>query len=75
MAIILEIKGDELRLIVEDDGTGFTASEPAGSPRQFGLVGMRERIALIHGVLDVESIPDHGTTLFIRVPLGQRLQP
>jgi signal transduction histidine kinase len=35
---------------------------------------MRERLALVHGTLDVESAPGSGTTLFISIPLW-RNQP
>jgi len=34
-----------------------------------GLLGMRERLALVDGSLEVESSPGAGTTLFVRVPV------
>ena len=75
LSVILEIKDEVVRLIVEDDGNGFDLERVQGAIKasgQFGLVGIRERLALIHGGLDVETIPGHGTTLFITVPIGQR---
>jgi signal transduction histidine kinase len=75
LSVILEVKGDTVRMIVEDDGDGFDqerVQSGTGASGQFGLVGMRERLALVHGTLDVESTPGHGTTLFIEVPIGQR---
>ena len=42
----------ELHLRVADDGAGFDADEPTAG---FGLVGMRERAALMGGTLDVVS--------------------
>jgi signal transduction histidine kinase len=33
-----------------------------------GLVGIRERVALVGGTLEIESQPGSGTTLFIRIP-------
>ncbi|WP_437963125.1 response regulator [Sorangium sp. So ce260] len=53
---------------VEDDGLGFDP-ETAGNGR-LGLVGMRERVAMAGGELDVESIPGAGTTVIARVPTG-----
>jgi signal transduction histidine kinase len=73
VGIILETKDDVIRMIVEDDGKGFTPDDggsPTAAARQFGLLGMRERLALVHGELDVESAPECGTTLFISIPLG-----
>jgi signal transduction histidine kinase len=52
--------------VVEDDGQGF---DP-GDVRQdaLGLLGMRERLALVGGTLAVESAPGKGTALIAFVP-------
>ncbi len=75
VGVILEASGQRVRLIVEDDGKGFPVDDDpfllAAVPK-FGLMGIRERLALVHGVLDVESAPDQGTTLFITIPLEQK---
>jgi len=74
VAVILEANVDAARLIVEDNGKGFLVNEgrpPFAAARGFGLLGMRERLALVRGILDVESAPDRGTTLFISIPLGR----
>jgi signal transduction histidine kinase len=53
--------------IVEDDGQGF---DPAGvGEGGIGLVGMRERVALLDGRLEIESSPTAGTTVVAEVPL------
>jgi signal transduction histidine kinase len=52
---------------VEDDGVGFDPEDAAASGR-LGLVGMRERVALAGGGLDVESSPGNGTTVLARFP-------
>ncbi len=72
VGVILEAKDDGVRLIVEDNGKGFPADDgrsPLAATRKFGLHGIRERLALVHGKLDVESSPQTGTTLFISIPL------
>jgi signal transduction histidine kinase len=66
VGVILEANDAEVRLIVEDDGRGV--AESVVSPG-LGLIGMRERLALVHGSLEVESAPGAGTTLFVRIPL------
>lgn len=61
--------GGEVRILVRDDGEGFdTGTEPAGR----GLTGMRERIELFGGEIEVSSRPGEGTSVTARVPLGQR---
>jgi signal transduction histidine kinase len=74
-AVVLDAQGKEAQLIIEDDGRGLShekASIRVGSKRRhLGLLGMRERLALVTGNLEIESEPGKGTTLYIRVPLDQ----
>lgn len=72
VGVILGTAGKTVTMIVEDDGRGFATDDAAaGDPpsRRLGLRGMRERLALVGGSLEVESSPGNGTTLFIRVPV------
>ncbi|GAB2515820.1 sensor histidine kinase [Lysobacter humi (ex Lee et al. 2017)] len=55
-----------LQLQVVDDGVGFDPAERAGGS---GLSGMRERLRLFQGTLDVHSSPGSGTRLRAVVPL------
>jgi signal transduction histidine kinase len=57
----------ELQLQVIDDGAGFDPSEARGS----GLGGMRERLRLHDGRLELRSTPGHGTRLRAVVPLAE----
>jgi signal transduction histidine kinase len=45
-----------LKLLVEDDGIGFDVEEAFSRPDRYGLSGLRERVALLGGVLEVESV-------------------
>jgi CheY-like chemotaxis protein/anti-sigma regulatory factor (Ser/Thr protein kinase) len=70
VSVLLERRPDLVSLIVEDDGSGFDASIPASAAQgKLGLLGMRERVTLAGGTLEIESTPGAGTTLFVRVPL------
>lgn len=51
-------------LAVRDDGAGFDTAAPTGG---YGLGGMRDRLALVGGVLEVASSPS-GTTLTATLP-------
>ena len=64
--IVLEPDGAGLRVVVEDDGVGFDVERGPG--QRLGLRGMRERLALVGGTLEIESGPGRGTSLFVRVP-------
>ena len=66
----------ELELIIRDDGIGFdvgSAMKRASRGASFGLLGMRERIRLIGGGIEINSKPYHGTTILVRFPLGSFL--
>jgi signal transduction histidine kinase len=54
--------------VVEDDGVGWNPDR--GANGRLGLVGMRERVTLAGGRLDIESAPGEGTTVIARVPLA-----
>lgn len=59
--------GPPLRVVVEDDGTGF---EPGATPRPgaHGLVSMRERVKAAGGTLVIRSSPGSGTTVEVTLP-------
>jgi PAS domain S-box-containing protein len=68
VSVILRRTPQEAQAVVEDDGSGFDAEVPVAG--RLGLLGMRERLALVGGALVVESEPGKGTTVFARIPLA-----
>jgi signal transduction histidine kinase len=71
ISVVLEAETEEVRLIVEDDGIGFTevtGTAPSRATSGFGLIGIRERLALVGGSLMIEPTSGHGTALFCRIP-------
>jgi signal transduction histidine kinase len=66
VSIVLTPRDGSVAAVIEDDGRGIT--EAAGDG--LGLLGMRERIALVDGRLEVESSPGSGTTLSFEVPVA-----
>jgi two-component system CheB/CheR fusion protein len=74
VSVILERRQGRVLAIIEDDGRGFDPAEVLGGAnmaRRMGLVGMRERARMIGGELEIESSPDEGTTIYVRVPLTE----
>ena len=71
VSVILERRGGDAVLVVEDDGVGFDGADAANwlGDRGLGLVGMRERAALLGGSVEFESGPGKGTSIFARVPI------
>jgi signal transduction histidine kinase len=58
-----------VRVMVSDEGRGF---DPEGRFDGFGLVGMRERVTLSGGSLEVVSAPGEGTTIAAVLPARHR---
>jgi signal transduction histidine kinase len=74
VGVILEATDGEVRLIVEDNGRGFRKDEDADialGKAHLGLLGVRERLVLVNGSLEVESAPHGGTTVYACVPIGE----
>ena len=63
-------RGDEILLVVRDDGEGFDLDAPATG---FGLTGMRERISLAGGHLEISSSED-GTAIEAAIPSVRALR-
>jgi signal transduction histidine kinase len=59
--------GDTIRVAVGDDGRGFDVDQPSSG---FGLTGMRERISLAGGRLEIKTSPA-GTTILASLPCGE----
>lgn len=64
---------DAVTLDIFDDGSGMDTGEIPAKPRAdgtgYGLVGLRERLDLLDGSLEIESAPGEGTVLAVRIPL------
>ena len=72
VAVGMSFEPNGVRLLVTDDGYGFDPpqsmpTEPKGS---LGLVGMRERLHLVAGRVQVHSAPGAGTTVEAWVSTG-----
>jgi len=72
VSVVVERGDQDLQLMVEDDGCGFDAAASAGpGGGSLGLAGMRERLSLIGGRIEIESSVGAGTTIFARIPLDR----
>ncbi len=62
--------GGELHLHVSDNGRGITQKE-LDDPKSFGIIGIRERVALWGGTVAIKGKPGRGTTIKVRIPVGK----
>jgi two-component system sensor histidine kinase UhpB len=65
--VSLTTEGGSLSLIIMDDGQGFDTAERKG--QSFGLLEMRERIAMLGGKLQVDSTIGEGTMIRVSIPI------
>ena len=66
VSIVLSQRDGKVAAVIEDDGRGFSGE--ADAEGGLGLVGMRERVALLGGRLGLESSEGAGTTIVVEVP-------
>jgi signal transduction histidine kinase len=71
VTIDVERDGPVVRCSIHDDGIGFdvAAALSRKGDHGLGLLGIRERLASLHGRLNIESAPGRGTTLVATIPL------
>jgi two-component system sensor histidine kinase UhpB len=67
-SVTLRQGNGQVTLSVEDDGVGFDAEARLAHASGLGLAGMRERLALVGGTLEVRSAPGRGTHLIASAP-------
>ncbi len=60
---------NELEVRVEDNGRGFEAKGGGAPAGHLGLEMLRQRVADVHGTLDVSSTPGEGTRVVARLPV------
>jgi signal transduction histidine kinase len=65
---IAETEG-QISIVVSDEGQGFEPSEPRSG---FGLLGMRERVQLAGGNLQIDARPGRGTRVTATLPARRR---
>ena len=55
-------------LLIRDNGRGFDPADPSVS-KSLGLLGMRERAAMLGGEVKISSAPGKGTSVTAWIPL------
>lgn len=76
VSVVVNRSDGILRLTIEDNGRGFEAPLTNGSGNSrneggLGLAGMRERLTLLGGDIEIESSIGVGTTVYARIPMDK----
>jgi signal transduction histidine kinase len=71
-SLLVERRDGLVVAVVEDNGRGFEPEVIRDAPvaAGLGLLGIRERVALLGGTMNIESTPGAGTSLFVCLPLS-----
>jgi len=69
--ILVTRESGVVRVLVEDDGIGFSTRSSSSRGHSFGLAGIKERIAALGGTVRVHSSKGRGTRLEVTVPAGE----
>lgn len=68
--IALRDEADTIRIVIQDDGIGFSSDQPQ---QGFGLLGMSERVAMLGGHIEIDG--HHGTRIVVTLPLDKGNTP
>jgi len=67
VSIQLLAHANDINLIIEDDGIGFTASNTTLKTNR-GLILIKERLKIIDGEMEIDSKKNKGCTVYIFIP-------
>lgn len=73
VALEITYQAQIVKIIVKDNGIGFHVDlieSRAKDSANFGLIGMRERVELLEGRMEIESAIDEGTKVIIHIPIN-----
>lgn len=76
MDIILSYEDKKLKLAVKDNGIGFDmisgTEDSKEQAHNFGLSMMKERVKLLGGTIQIQSVVGEGTTVCVEIPLQEK---
>lgn len=70
--VILEIRDKQVSLLIQDDGVGFNQTENTKED-SYGIIGMKERVDLLDGKIEIRSVIKEGTTIKIILPYEEAI--
>jgi signal transduction histidine kinase len=79
ISVRLDMTGDKVRMVIQDNGRGFDASaladasrgDAGGDARVQALNMMKGKFELVGGTIEVKSTENEGSTVRIELPAGE----
>lgn len=69
ISLSCKCKNNDCHIVIRDNGKGFVDETNDYGEKHFGIFCMKERIKLLGGKIDFDSVPEEGTTISIMIPL------
>lgn len=71
--IEIDFQEEAVFLEIKDRGIGFDLNRVLENPGEhYGLIGVKERIEMLNGKIDIDSVLDKGTTIKFHIPIDQK---
>lgn len=67
----IENTDKHLLLVIKDEGQGFNVEGVTASRESYGIIGMKERVEIFGGEIEIISASGSGTQVIIRIPLEE----
>ena len=69
--VLIKENAGTLIMEIKDNGKGITEKE-INDPKSFGLTGIRERIRLLNGRVDITGTHHRGTVVYVAIPINKK---
>jgi two-component system sensor histidine kinase DegS len=73
VSVELTLELEQVKIYIVDNGVGFNVEmtqKIITKGNNFGLLGMRERVELLEGTMEIDSEQDSGTRITMLIPIG-----
>lgn len=67
-SVMIKLQGNEILAVIKDNGIGFNPEEKEKGKTNFGLTGMIGRVRMLNGYIEINSAPEKGTEIIIKIP-------
>ncbi|MFS0752454.1 sensor histidine kinase [Oceanobacillus sp. 1P07AA] len=67
--IEIALRNNELIINISDNGRGFNVHSIGEINGHYGLIGIKERVRILNGSIQINSEPKNGTSLKIEIPV------
>ncbi|MCW5556748.1 MAG: hypothetical protein KIT22_02725, partial [Verrucomicrobiae bacterium] len=70
IGLSVNVQHREVSILLQDDGCGFEPEQPTGRGTGMGLAGLRERVRILNGTMELNSTRGEGTIFRCQIPIS-----